>query len=134
MSYSVFVSDEQHFFKPTRPEDRDALLPGFDPKDSPLRPGGRPLGEDKPSPLSEHLKGLTDFPSEPHPRRGLYRVRREGWVQRRTAARQRFRDLFEKGGMTPQRRIVEKLQTRNGLLERARENAVRPRFNMRGAR
>ncbi len=124
---------EDHFFKPTRPEDRDGALPGFDPKDSPLRPGGtRPLGEDKPSPL-DALHGLTDFPSEPHPRRGLYRVRREGWVAKRAAARQRFQDLVEKGGLSPERRIVDKLRTRNGLLERARENAVRPRFNLRGS-
>jgi hypothetical protein len=125
------LSTEPHFFKPTRPEDRDELLPGFDPMDSPLRPGGRPAADDK-SPLADQLKGLTDFPSEPHPRRALYRVRREGWVARRTAARERFRDLHEKGGMSPESRIVDKLRHRNGLLERARENAVRPRFNLRG--
>ncbi|MEZ0228739.1 MAG: hypothetical protein ACAI25_08955 [Planctomycetota bacterium] len=126
------MSLEDHFFKPTRPEDRSGGLPGFDPKDSPLRPGGaRPLGDDKASPLSESLHGLTDFPTEPHPRRVIYRVRREGWVARRAAARQRFQELVEKGGLSPERRIVDKLRTRNGLLERARENAVRPRFNMR---
>jgi len=122
---------EPHFFKPTRPEDRSELLPGFDPKDSPLRPGGRAAEEDKLSPI-EYLKGLTDYPSEPHPRRVIYRVRREGWVARRSAARERFRDLHEKGGRTPESRIVDRLAHRNGLLERARENAVRPRFNLRG--
>jgi len=122
---------EPHFFKPTRPEDRSEALPGFDPKDSPLRPGGRPNLDDK-SPLADHLKGLTDFPTEPHPRRSVYRVRREGWVRLRTAARERFRDLHEKGGSSPQARIVEKLKNRNTILERARENAVRPRFNLRG--
>lgn len=125
------MSSEPHFFKPTRPEDRTDAIPGFDPKDSPLRPGGRPGEEDR-SILSDQFSGLTDFPSEPHPRRGLYRVRREGWVRMRQAARDRFRELHEKGGTTPQGRIVEKLKTRNGLLERARENAVRPRFNLRG--
>jgi hypothetical protein len=101
--------------------------------DSPLRPGGRPLDQGKPvSGFVEHLKGLTDFPSEPHPRRVVYRVRREGWVARRTAARQRFADLHEKGGPSAESRIVAKLKARNGLLERAREHAVRPRFNMRG--
>lgn len=132
MSYIAVVTGEPYFFKPTRPEDRADLLPDFDPQDSPLRPGGRPLHADDKSPISDQLKGLTDFPSEPHPRRVVYRVRREGWVQRRTAARQRFRDLHEKGGVNPRSRIVEKLKQRNGLLERARENAIRPRFNLRG--
>ena len=127
---------DEYGFQPTRPEFRDELLPGFDPADSPLNPGGRgPLtGARGPVPSSSHLHGLLDFPSAPHPRRSVYRVRREGWVAAREAARSRFRDLHEKGGPSDQNRLLYKIRTRNGLLERARENAVRPRFNMRGGR
>src|SRR2546430_13224173 len=76
-------------FEPTRPEDRVPLLPGFDPMDSPLSPGGKAVDGWSPGTLA----GLVDFPSEPDRRRVVYRVRREGWVARRAAARERFRDL-----------------------------------------
>jgi hypothetical protein len=129
-------SRDEYGFQPTRPENRDEALPGFDPADSPLHPGGRaPLTGSRPgSGQTSHLHGLTDFPSAPHPRQALYRVRREGWVRAREAARSRFRDLHEKGGPSDENRLLYKIRTRNGLLERARENAVRPRFNMRGGR
>lgn len=129
-------SRDEYGFQPTRPENRNQGLENFDPADSPLSPGGRsPLGSQRaPGPLAEHLHGLVDFPSTPDPRRALYRVRREGWVAARRAARSRFRELHEQGGPSDENRLLYKMRTRNGLLERARESAVRPRFNMRSGR
>src|SRR5205807_172420 len=107
-------------------------LPDFDPADSPLSPGGRaPLMGARPTgTATTHLHGLVDFPSTPDPRRAVYRVRREGWVAAREAARSRFRVLHEQGSPSEENRLLYKMRHRNGLLERARENAVRPRFNM----
>ncbi len=118
-------------FEPTRPEDRSPGLPGFDPLDSPLSPGGRSPDESRTS-HADQFPGLVDFPATPNPQRIVYRVRREGWVARRAAARARFADLHEKGGPSAEQRIVARLKQRNGLLQRARENAVHPRFNLRG--
>jgi hypothetical protein len=107
--------------------------PGFDPSESPLSPGGRPDPFGRNASAAEHLRGIVDFPTMPHPRRAIYRVRREGWVARREQARSRYRDVHEKAPSSSER-ILGKLEARGGILMRARENAVRPRFNMRRAR
>jgi hypothetical protein len=104
--------------------------PAFDPRESPLSPGGRPDPFGRQVGGAEHLHGLTDFPTTPHPRRGLYKVRREGWVSRREAARERYREI---SAVKPssESRILGKLAERGGLLDRARANAIHPRFNLR---
>jgi hypothetical protein len=129
------VSESGKEFIPTRPENRDPALPRFDPTESPLRPGGRPVEKsDTLESFADGFAGLLDFPSDPHPRRALYRVRRAGWVAARNAARSRFGTLLETGGVRPATRIVDKLVARGGLLQRARDQAVHPRFNLRGKR
>ena len=109
-------------------------VPAFDPSESPLSPGGRPDPFGRSTSAADHLRGIVDFPTMPHPRRAIYRVRREGWVARREQARSRYRDVHDKGGPGSSVRILSKLEQRGGVLERARENAVRPRFNLRKAR
>jgi hypothetical protein len=104
--------------------------PGFDPADSPLKPGGR---EDSPAPVSmdSRLSLLEELPADLADRpRVTFRVRREGWVARRSAARARYRTIDQqRGASTP--RILHGLQARGGLLQRSRSRAVRARFDMR---
>ncbi len=105
-----------------------AEIPGFDPSESPLSPGGRPSSHD-PVPADSSLLGLTQ-PVEAGRRRAMFRVRREGWVARRGQARNRFRTIVgNRGSSTP--RLLAGLN-RRGILQRSKKNAVRPRFNMRG--
>lgn len=89
------------FVQPPSSERTDRL-PGFDPQESPLSPGGRP------DPFGRHfagasprLRGILDFPSMPHPRLAVYKVRREGWVARRAAARERYREIHSKAPRAP---------------------------------
>jgi hypothetical protein len=108
-----------------------AELPGFDPSNSPLATGGR---EDAPEPVpaNARLLGLTK-PFLVDAPRVVYRVRREGWVTRRTAARSRFRTITgNRGSSTP--RILAGLDERrkSGMLRNSRDRAVVPRFNLRG--
>ncbi|RMG06335.1 MAG: hypothetical protein D6731_25975, partial [Planctomycetota bacterium] len=103
-------------------------LPGFDPSESPLDRGGLPSSH-APLPADSSFAGLGD-PTAPRKRRAMVRVRREGWIARREQARSRFRTIFEnRGSSTP--RLFAGLE-RRGLLFRSKENAIRPRFNMRG--
>lgn len=104
--------------------------PGFDPRESPLFQGGQPDPFGRQPGAAEHLRGLVDFPTMPHPRRAIYKVRREGWVSRREAARERYREIHETRPSSAAR-ILSKLAERGGLLDRAKGAAVRPRFNMR---
>lgn len=106
-----------------------AALPGFDPSDSPLVPGGR-KGSPEPVPADASLQGLKSPGAAPQ-RRVMLRVRREGWVARREQARARFRTLSVNPSAAPDR-FLRGLRERGGLLERSRSNAVRPRFNLRG--
>jgi len=105
-----------------------AVNPLFDPSDSPLAPGGR-LGSPEPVPADASLQGLT-APKEARRRRVMVRVRREGWVSRREAARSRFGHIVrQRGSSTP--RLLAGLD-RRGLLQRSKRAAVRPRFDLRG--
>lgn len=105
-------------------------LPGFDPSDSPLAPGGRANSE-TPLPADTSLQGLVATPEKAGRPRVMVRVRREGWVSRRSAARSRFRNISRnRGSSTP--RILSGLANRGGIHTRSKKRAVRPRFNMRG--
>ena len=101
---------------------------GFDPSDSPLAPGGREESPE-PTPADASLQGLMQ-PQAATRRRVMLRVRREGWVARRRAARSHFKAIMENRGSSA-RRLQAGLE-RRGLLRRSKENAVRPRFNLRG--
>ena len=105
-----------------------AAIPGFDPSNSPLMPGGRP-GSPAPVAADATLQGLLHPDTAARPR-VIYRVRREGWVSRREAARSRFKRVAEERESSTHR-LVTGLE-RRGLLARSKENAVRPRFNLRG--
>ncbi len=106
----------------------DAERPNYDPSDSPLVPGGT-KGAPAPAPADTSLVGLKkrDLARQP---RVTFRVRREGWLARRTAARERFRHLGEARPSATERLMAG--LDRRGLLERSKQNAVRPRFNLRG--
>lgn len=119
------------FVQPPSTE-RTNRLPGFDPLDSPLSPGGRPdpFGRQLAG-ASPRLRGILDFPSTPHPRLAVYKVRREGWVARRAAARERYREIHSKGPSSAER-ILGELVARGGILDDARAGAARSRFNLRG--
>lgn len=107
-----------------------AALPGFDPSNSPLVPGGK-ANSPAPAPADASLVGLKhrDMLGQP---RVTYRVRREGWCARREQARSRFRRVADTRGSS-QSRLMAGLD-RRGLLARSKDNAVRPRFNLRGLR
>lgn len=105
-----------------------AAIPGFDPSNSPLMPGGR-AGSPEPVAADAALLGLLHPEMADRPR-VIYRVRREGWVARREAARSRFKRVAEQRESSTHR-LVTGLE-RRGLLARSKENAVRPRFNLRG--
>jgi hypothetical protein len=108
-----------------------AELPGFDASQSPLSPGGRP-GAPEPLSVRMGLLGLAK-PHLTHKPRVVYRVRREGWVSRRQAARSRFATISgAEGPSTP--RILRHLLERGGqgLLGRATGRKVQPRFDLRG--
>ena len=110
-----------------------AELPGFDASQSPLSPGGRP-GAPEPISVRHGLLGLAK-PHLVHKTRVVYRVRREGWVARRSAARTRFATITHaEGPSTP--RILRHLLERGGkgLLGRATGRKVQPRFDLRRAR
>ena len=104
-----------------------AAQPGFDPSNSPLARGGKP--GPAPAPADASLAGIKrrDILGQP---RVTYRVRREGWVSRRSAARERFRTLGEQRESSVPRLLAG--LDRRGLLARSKGNAVRPRFNLRG--
>lgn len=107
-----------------------AELPGYDPSQSPLFPGGRANGP-APIPARARLIGLT-MPHLAEKPRVVYRVRREGWVARRTAARSRFATITSaEGPSTP--RILRHLIERGGqtLLARTGQKRVEPRFDLR---
>lgn len=108
-----------------------AELPGFDPSLSPLAVGGR---ADSPEPIQANARliGLTKPFLVDQPR-VIYRVRREGWVTRRTAARSRFRSISRTASSSIPR-VLGGLDERrqSGVLRRARSKAVVPRFNLRG--
>lgn len=108
-----------------------AELPGWDPSNSPLSPGGR---DDAPEPVpaNARLLGLTK-PFLVDAPRVVYRVRREGWVSRRSAARSRFRTITGNKGSSARRTLAGLDERRqSGMLRNSRDNAVRPRFNLRG--
>ncbi|MCO5169230.1 MAG: hypothetical protein M9894_23040 [Planctomycetes bacterium] len=105
-----------------------AALPGFDPSNSPLAPGGRP-GSPAPAPANASLFGLLHPAGADQPR-VTYRVRREGWVARRSAARLRFRRVADTRDSSSERLMAG--LDRRGLLARSKTKAVRPRFNLRG--
>src|SRR5690606_33831163 len=58
----------------------------FDPSNSPLVRGGVP-GAPKPGPADARFRGLLETPADVARPRVTVRVRREGWVSRRAAAR-----------------------------------------------
>jgi hypothetical protein len=105
-----------------------AARPGFDPSNSPLMPGGK---HRSPEPIAADasLLGLLHPEAADRPR-VIYRVRREGWVARRAAARGRFKKVAEERESSANR-VLAGLEKR-GILARSKENAVRPRFNLRG--
>lgn len=108
-----------------------AELPGFDASQSPLSPGGR-AGAPEPLSARQGLLGLTK-PHLTHKPRVVYRVRREGWVARRSAARSRFATIMRaEGSSTP--RILRHLLERGGqgLLGRATGRKSHSRFDLRG--
>ncbi len=105
-----------------------AALPGFDPSNSPLNPGGKKRSM-APVPADSSLSGLTAR-DRLHQPRVTYRVRREGWIARREAARSRFARVAETRDSSAER-LMAGLE-RRGLLARSKDNAVRPRFNLRG--
>lgn len=109
-----------------------AELPGYDPSQSPLFPGGRR----GPEPISARagLVGLT-MPHLAEKPRVIYRVRREGWVARRNAARSRFATISRaEGPSTP--RILRHLVERGGqaLLARSPRSGDPGRLLMRPSR
>ena len=119
-----------------------AALPGFDASQSPLSPGGRPGapapltvgGTSSPEGLRARLIGLT-LPHRAGSPRVIYRVRREGWVARRAAARSRFASITEaQGPSTP--RILRHLVERGarGILGRTTHQRATPRFELRRCR
>lgn len=105
-----------------------AELPGYDPSDSPLVQGGLSHSP-QPAPADASLVGISkrDLARQP---RVVYRVRREGWVARRSQARSRFANLHSHGASSTPRLLAG--LDRRGLLERSKSHAVRPRFNLRG--
>lgn len=105
-----------------------AELPGYDPSDSPLVQGGLSQAPE-PAPADASLVGISKRELARQPR-VVYRVRREMWIARRSAARNRFRNIHSHAASsTP--RLMAGLD-RRGLLERSKSQAVRPRFNLRG--
>lgn len=105
-----------------------AALPGFDPSNSPLNPGGKTHSL-APVPADSSLVGLTKRDALDRPR-VTYRVRREGWIARRAAARSRFQRVAETRDSSSERLMAG--LTRRGLLASSKDNAARPRFNLRG--
>ena len=105
--------------------------PGFDPSNSPLFRGGeRDTAE--PTPADSALRGL-ESPQDAERPRVMFRVRREGWVSRRSAARSRFRTITGNKGSSARRTLAGLDERRqSGMLRNSRDNAVRPRFNLRG--
>ncbi|MEZ6188544.1 MAG: hypothetical protein R3F62_26525 [Planctomycetota bacterium] len=107
-----------------------AERPGFDPSESPLVRGGAP-GAPEPAFAGSTLLGLT-APTAARKRRVIYRVRREGWLARRSAARSRFREI-DRGRDPLIPRVLAGLQARRrGILDRSKSQAVRPRIELRG--
>jgi hypothetical protein len=104
--------------------------PGFDPSNSPLSRGGLPDSA-APTPADAALRGLLADPLVIARPRVMLRVRRVGWVARRSQARSRFASLADKKGSSASSRVLEGLRSRGGVLERSKRAAVRPRFNLR---
>ena len=124
------MSDEKTF-KPFNPLERGELAPGADITDSPLLPGGKQ--KDEAESLSGTFPGLVDAPNVgTKSRRALQSVRRVGWVDKRSEARNRFRDISSKSGSNSEHRILAGLRSRGGLLARAKKKAVRQRLNLQG--
>ena len=101
--------------------------PGFDPSNSPLFRGGE-RDSAEPTPADSALRGL-DSPQDAERPRVMFRVRREGWVSRRAAARSRFSGVVRESSAS--NRVLEGLRSRGGLLERSRKRARRGRLNLR---
>lgn len=104
--------------------------PGFDPSNSPLVRGGSDSAPE-PSAADTSFLGLLGTPVEAGRPRVTVRVRREGWVARRNAARNRFAKISENRPSSASR-ILAGLNRRGSLLDRSKRNAVRSRFNLRG--
>lgn len=104
--------------------------PDFDPSNSPLVRGGTPNAPE-PEPADARFRGLLEPPHQVGRPRVTVRVRREGWVARRTAARDRF-GTISRTRPSSESRVLGGLQRRGSLLERSKHNAARPRFTMRG--
>ena len=104
--------------------------PNFDPSNSPLVRGGRDQAPE-PEPADNRFRGLLDTPEEVGRPRVTVRVRRKGWVARRSAARERFTKI-SRTSPTSTSRVLAGLTQRGNLLERSKKNAVRSRFNLRG--
>jgi len=107
-----------------------AERPGFDPSESPLVRGGTPTAP-APAHAGSTLLGLT-APTEARKRRVIYRVRREGWVARRSAARSRFREIDRGRDPLVPRVLAGLAERRRGILQRSKAQAVRPRIELRG--
>lgn len=124
------MSDEKTF-KPFDPLERGELAPGADLTDSPLVPGGKKKAEAES--LSATFPGLVDTPTVgAKSRRVLQPVRRVGWVDKRSQARNRFRDISGKSGSNSEHRILGGLRSRGGLLARAKKSAARHRIHLQG--
>ena len=104
--------------------------PGFDPSNSPLVRGGDP-GAPAPEPADARFRGLLETPADIARPRVTVRVRREGWVARRAAARDRFTSISHTRPSSTSR-VLAGLQKRGTLLERSKRNATHARFNLRG--
>lgn len=104
--------------------------PNFDPSNSPLVRGGSELAP-APEPADNRFRGLLDTPEEVGRPRVTVRVRREGWVARRAAARDRF-TMISRTRPSSASRVLAGLNKRGSLLDRSKKNATRRRFNMRG--
>ena len=104
--------------------------PDFDPSNSPLVRGGDEKAP-TPEPADSRFRGLLETPEEVGRPRVTVRVRREGWVSRRHAARQRF-STISRTRPSSASRVLAGLNRRGSLLDRSKKNATRRRFNLRG--
>jgi len=104
--------------------------PDFDPSNSPLVRGGSETAPE-PTAADTSFLGLLGTPVEAGRPRVTVRVRREGWVARRNAARSRFTSI-SRTRPSSTARVLAGLNRRGSLLDRSKRNAVHSRFNLRG--